>query len=269
MEMENSIYVRSLNDDEVAGYRRDGWAVLRDFVDPQLIQSLLTLFRKEMGADAGRTSDRRAMQGLPSEKMTPLWQNYDVPSQDFDEVRALSHSPAIGRAVGQLLGKPVRFYNDQVICKLPVAGTGGPTPWHQDLPYHPFDRRGRISIWFPLMECPPEMGTMRFLTGTHMLPPLGRYVHRTDGVDTVSDNPWLLEQYEVSPPLHLYPGDVTIHDAEVIHSAPTNETDDLRWVYSSTYIPSDTLYTGIVNRRTDGLGLKVNQVFDHPQFPLI
>jgi hypothetical protein len=31
--------------------------------------------------------------------------------------------------------------------------------------------------------------------------------------------------------------------------------------------PADALYTGAQQRRTDGLGLKVNEPIEHPRFP--
>ena len=48
----------------------------------------------------------------------------------------------------------------------------------------------------------------------------------------------------ISPPLDLRAGDVTVHDALTVHSAPENETDSIRWVYSITWFPAETLYTG-------------------------
>lgn len=262
--------VRDVTDAEVAAYREQGWAHLEGFVSPEAVERLLARFQARMGADAAQAVDTRGgTPGLKGKSLNAMWQMYENPSREDEWVRAWSHAPAIGRAATRLVGKPVRFYNDQVICKLPVSREGGPTPWHQDLSYHALDRRGRMSIWIALVDCPPEKGTMRFLTGTHLLAPLGRYVHRSDGVDAVTDNPWLLERYEVSPPLHLRAGDATLHDAELVHSAPENTTDSPRWAYSLTVIPQDTLYTGLANRLTDGAGLQVNQPFDHPQFPVL
>ena len=123
------------------------------------------------------------------------------------------------------------------------------------------------------MDCPgrlpPEKGTLRFLNGSHRERLLGRYAHRTDGVDIVDANPWLLDRYELSPPHHLRAGDATVHDHQTIHSAPQNETSSPRWVYTTHRFPADALYTGCPQRFTEGLGLEVNQVLDHPNFPLL
>ena len=72
-----------------------------------------------------------------------------------------------------------------------------------------------------------------------------------------------------SPPLHLHAGDATVHCAMTPHRAPANETSAPRWVYSVSVFPADTLYTGAPQAFTDGLGLAVNEPFDHPRFPLL
>jgi ectoine hydroxylase-related dioxygenase (phytanoyl-CoA dioxygenase family) len=270
METAHATDIRDVTDEEVAAYREQGWAKLDGFVGAESVERLLAHFQERMGVDASAIVDTRSgTPGLKGRGVSALWQMYENPSKQDEWVRSWSHSAAIGRVGARLLGTPARWYNDQVVCKLPAARDGGPTPWHQDLSYHALDRRGRMSIWIALVDIPPEKGTMRFLTGSHMTPPLGRYVHRSDGVDTVSDHPWLLDRFEVSPPLHLRAGDATVHDSQLVHSAPENATDELRWVYSLTLIPHDTLYTGSANRLTDGIGLTVNQPFDHPDFPVL
>ena len=262
--------IRDVTDEEVAAYREQGWVKLDAFIGADVVATLLERAQARMGVDAAGTADtRKVTPGMGNRTVSALWQLYETPSRHDEWIDAWSHSAAMGRVAARLLGRPARFYNDQVMCKLPASLQGGPTPWHQDLPYHAFDRRGRLSIWIPLVDCPPEQGSLRFLTGSHMLPALGRYVHRTDGVDTVTDNPWLLERFEISPPLHMKAGDATVHDANIVHSAPENRTGELRWVYSATMFPHDALYTGLANRLTDGIGLVVNQPFDHPDFPIL
>ena len=55
----------------------------------------------------------------------------------------------------------------------------------------------------------------------------------------------------------------------VIHHAPENSSNEVRWVYVCQWLPADVRYTGAPNHRTDGLGLKLDQPFDHPFFPRI
>jgi ectoine hydroxylase-related dioxygenase (phytanoyl-CoA dioxygenase family) len=113
------------------------------------------------------------------------------------------------------------------------------------------------------------MGTMRFFNRSQQAGPMGRVIHRTDGKDLLDLYPWIGEEYEKSEPLDLKAGDATIHDWMTVHAAPANTTEQPRWVYVNSLFPADTLFTGAQQRRTDGLDLKVNEVFDHPRFPVV
>ena len=97
-------------------------------------------------------------------------------------------------------------------------------------------------MWAPLVECPPEMGTLRFLSGSRRAGPLGRYGTRDGGGARLAieqANPGVFEQFELSAPLALRVGDVTIHDGLTLHAAPANTTDSARWVYSTVWFPAD------------------------------
>jgi hypothetical protein len=259
--------IREVTEEEVQHYRQNGWVKLERLVDPAIMASILERVKARMGEDAQNTKDRRG--GLKNEKVNALWQYYEGLSEEDDFVYEFSHSRELARVAARLLGRPVCFYSDEVMCKLPERAGGGKTPWHSDFPYHPFDRRGVCTFWFPLVDCPPEKGTMRFLSGSHDSGPWGRFVTRDDGVDVLDFFPELRDRFPISPPLHLHVGDATVHDRNIIHMAPPNQTATPRWVYSHGYFPHDALYTGAPNRRMDGLGLEVNKPINHPKFPLI
>ena len=71
--------------------------------------------------------------------------------------------PALAAA---LMATPqVRFYHDHVLVK--EGGTRQRTPWHQDQHYFPLDTDNTITMWMPLVDLTPEMGIMRFASGSH------------------------------------------------------------------------------------------------------
>jgi hypothetical protein len=260
--------IREVTDEEVRFYLTHGWVKLDGLVSPILIEELLARTKRKMGENAEHDKDNRG--GIVKGSVAAIWRFYEGLSEEDEFAYGLTHSQGIARVASRLLrDRAVRFYSDEVACKMPAAQGGGKTPWHQDFPYHPFDRAGVMNFWFALVDCPPEKGTMRFLNGSHGSGPWGRYIHRTDGVDLVDDNPWVREMFDISPPLHLKPGDATVHDRNLIHCAPENTTATPRWVYLVGYFPADALYTGANNRRMDGLGLEVNKPLDHPKFPLL
>jgi ectoine hydroxylase-related dioxygenase (phytanoyl-CoA dioxygenase family) len=199
------------------------------------------------------------------------WSN---PSDDVVWLREVSQSAGLAHIAADLTGgRALRWYSDSVMAKKRAASGGERTPWHQDFPQHAFDRAGGLTLWIPLVDCPSERGTLRFLTGSHRAGPLGRFGRRADGVargrDLVDTYPEVTHAYPQSPALDLAVGDATAHDILTVHSAPPNEIDGTRWVYSITWFPAETLYTGAYSYHSNGLGMTVDAEFDDNRFPVV
>jgi ectoine hydroxylase-related dioxygenase (phytanoyl-CoA dioxygenase family) len=257
--------VRAVTLDEVEFYRRNGWVKLDALLPAELTGELLAVAQREMGADA----DSPAYNGRGSR-----YAAWTQASDNTEWLRAVSHSASLGAVVSGLSGgRSLRWYADTYMAKKGTASGGDRTPWHQDLPQHAFDRGGAMTMWIPLVDCPAERGSLTFLTGSHRAGPLGRFGRRADGADRAADivdtYPHVIEDYPVSPPLNLRLGDVTVHDALTVHAAPENKTDVTRWVYSVTWFPSETLYTGASSYHTNGLGLTIDEPFDDGRFPIV
>jgi len=257
--------IRQPTSDEVDFYRENGWVKLDGVVPVELADSLLTVAKEEMGEDADYPvySARGAR-----------YSAWPDASRSKDSLRSVSQSPELGRISSTLLhGRSLRWYTDTFMAKRSSDSGGAPTPWHQDLPQHAFDRVGAMTMWMPLVDCPPEKGSLRFLSGSHRAGPLGRFGRRADGGSRTEDvldvYPSIAKEYEESPPLHLQVGDATVHDFLTVHSAPDNATESLRWVYAVTWFPAETLYTGADSYRTNDLGLEIDQPFDDLRFPVI
>jgi hypothetical protein len=261
--------VREVTSDEVAHFRTHGWVKLPGLFSPDAVACLLERARARMG-EVPMTIRRIAPHDrIPNEYN--WYARWDGPSHLDPWIRELSHSRELASASARLMQSRdyVRFYFDHVFVKLPVSHNGSKTPWHQDLPHHPLDRHGVLTIWVALLDCPPEMGTMRFLSGSHRAGLFGRYLNRNDGMSLIDEHPWVLDEFPQSEPLHLRAGDATVHDLAVIHYAPENTTGSPRWVYTSQWLPPAARYTGAPNHRTDGLDLQIDRPLDHPRMPLI
>jgi ectoine hydroxylase-related dioxygenase (phytanoyl-CoA dioxygenase family) len=257
--------IRPVTPEEVGYYRRNGWVKLDALLPTELTAELLAVAQREMGSDA----DNPAFGGRGSR-----YAAWTQASGTNDWLRSVSQSAELGSVVARLAGgRSLRWYADTYLAKRGIAAGGDRTPWHQDLPQHAFDRGGALTMWIPLVECPPERGSLTFLSGSHRAGPLGRFGRRADGADRAQDivdtYPDVIEGYPVSPPLHLHVGDVTVHDALTVHAAPENNTDLTRWVYSVTWFPSETLYTGASSYHTNGIGLTIDEPFDDARFPVV
>jgi hypothetical protein len=256
--------IRAVTDEEVRTFKEKGWVRLEGFYDPAVSGDLLERLQGLIAAEEGVEDDNPfAKTGLK------MFRPFEDPARKDPAFERFAQSLPLAEAAAALMGRPERFYEDKVLCKEPASSGGARTPWHQDFSYHPFDRQGTLLFWMPLVDCPPEKGTMRFLDGSHKAGLLGRFVHRSDGYDLLDEYPGLEEKFPMSEPIHLVPGDVTVHDRMTVHYAPENETDSPRWVYTVSWFNADALYTGMPCHRMDGLGLEINQPLDHPHFPRI
>jgi hypothetical protein len=251
--------IRQISSEEVQLFRKSGWAKLEKIIPVPVIEQLLVLAKEHMGENAANPQFN---------SRGPRYAAWSNASGNNPWLRTISQSRELGAVASTLLGgRKIRWYTDIFMAKVSSGAGGVRTPWHQDLPHQPFDRCGALSLWIPLVDCPPEKGSMRFLTGSHRAGPYGRFGMRADGKDIVDYYPHVLDEFEMSPPLHLHVGDATVHDFLTVHSAPGNLTESTRWVYAVTWFPAETLYNGVPSHHA--AGLEVDKPFDDARFPVI
>jgi hypothetical protein len=259
---QTQVPVRAVTDGEVDFYRTNGWARLPGLVAPEFVAVL-----RERALDRLRARERERFRNSFVDQA--FGQDRDIAEHE-EAYRALALSPDLGRNVVRLLVgvEAVRLQVTNLLVKEPAGGNGhGATVFHQDFPWMPMDSAAMLTVWLALVDVPADMGALRFYTGSHRYGPLGRSFVR-EGDDALSRHPWLTD-LALSPPLDLAAGDATVHSALVIHGASANRRDTTRLSFTATYFDAAALYTGAPYGQTDGLGLEINQPFDHPKFPLV
>jgi ectoine hydroxylase-related dioxygenase (phytanoyl-CoA dioxygenase family) len=142
-------------------------------------------------------------------------------------------SPRFARVAAALAGcEGVRLYHDQALFKEPF---GGPTPWHQDQYYWPFDDVPTITMWMPMVDVPEEIGSMTFASGSHRDRSL-----RGPGISDESQAAFAEQLHASGLPLHTHgavaAGDATFHAGWTVHSAPGNPTATMRAVMTVIYV---------------------------------
>ncbi|WP_433254891.1 phytanoyl-CoA dioxygenase family protein [Streptosporangium sp. CA-135522] len=262
--------VRDLTDDEVAFFEDNGWVRLPRLVDPDHV----ALLRKRALEHL-----RERPRAVASPVDQAFGQSRDIAETD-EHFRKLALAPALGRGATRMLRgvSGVRVQVTNLLIKEPQRGLPGTrdperpgghgaTEFHQDFPWMPMDRSAMLTVWLALVDVPADMGSLRFYGGSHRYGLLGRSFTR-DGDDQLSQHSWL-GRLDLSPPLDLAAGDATAHHALTVHGAAANRRDTARLSFTVTYFDADALYTGTPYRQTDGLGLAVNQPFEHPGFPVV
>jgi hypothetical protein len=257
---------RMVTPDEVAHYHEYGWVQLRRFIDPRMLEQLLTKAVGIMGEDG----DSNPPYGIDQ----PYFNAQAAGGMGDPVVRPLIE--AIGRHAKALMDRKadvgVRWFTDFFAPKLPAAKKtrnqgNGPTSFHQDFITFAVDRSGGMTFWIPLEAYGTEAGTMSFLNRSHRLGVLGNYTSY-GGRDIREVFP-ALRDCEESPQIVYDLGDVTVHNHLTVHGAGKNLLDRPRWAYLVLPQPADAVWNGAPPEAFDPTGMTAYQPFDDDRFPLI
>ncbi len=231
---------RTTSDAERAAFAEQGFAKLRNAVDPEQLRYFGPLITEQV--------IRLNTQHLPLEErdtygkaflqIENIWRHDPV-------VSGLVHSPDLARLAAELLGvRSVRLYHDQALYK---EARGGLTPWHYDQYYWPFESDRCCTLWIPLQDTGPEMGPLAFWGGSHRydepdreLPISDRSQERIAQIAAqegfvLDDSPYAL-------------GDISYHLGRTLHGAGANHTDEPRRIMTIIYVDADIRITEPKNR---------------------
>jgi ectoine hydroxylase-related dioxygenase (phytanoyl-CoA dioxygenase family) len=165
----------------------------------------------------------------------------------------------------------VRIYHDQALFKEPG---GGHTPWHQDQIYWPVDTDNTITMWMPLVNIPPEIGTMTFASASHLLGCIYKLVISDESHNTLQE---FIDSknFDLVTYGGMSAGDATFHAGWTLHSAPGNPTDTMREIMTIIYVadgarvvePDTQARKNSVEKRFPGL--VPGDIIDTPTSPLV
>lgn len=216
-----------LRPEQIEGYRRDGHVKLSHVASPEEVAA----YRPHL-ADALM---RYCIENRPFEERDTYGKAFLKTENLFEKNEACRRfvlARRFGKIAADLMGvDAVRIYHDQAIFK--EAG-GGRTPWHQDNFYWPLGTEHTITMWMPLVDVPPQMGSMTFATGSHK-----DGLFASIQISDESDAYFLRHIREKGYPLtnagFVAAGDATFHSGWCLHSAPGNASDQTREVMTIIY----------------------------------
>jgi hypothetical protein len=155
--------------------------------------------------------------------------------QRLESVHRLPHHPAILAMLRTLFGKDVLVHPRHIIRMISPHPAVFPTPQHQDFPLIQ-GTSNTWTCWFPLGDCPRELGSLQALRGSHRrgyIPIMsakgaGQIAAQTcDGEDD-----WQEADFEA--------GDLLAFNAFTVHRAlPCLHRDRFRLSFDVRYQPAD------------------------------
>jgi ectoine hydroxylase-related dioxygenase (phytanoyl-CoA dioxygenase family) len=222
----------SLTPQQVAQFQRDGHILLRGVASNDEIAAcrpIILAARDRFGQEA-KPLEQRDTYGKAFLKGMNLWPK-------DDGVRQFVCARRFARIAAELLGVDgVRVYHDQALLK--EAG-GGLTPWHQDQHYWPLATDDTITMWMPLVDVTPEMGSMHFASGSHKRGYLGD-LPISDESEAKFECFIQERGYERVPGAAMAAGDATFHYGWTLHGAPGNSSNRTREVMTIIWFPDGT-----------------------------
>lgn len=213
--------------DRVAEFRERGHTVLRGVASAAEIAAYRPVI-KSVALRENREARPLAERDTYGKAFLQMWNLWRV-----DEgVRRFTTARRFARIAAELMGVDgVRIYHDQAVFK---EGGGGPTPWHQDQFYWPLDSDNMITMWMPLVDVPPEIGTMSFVSGSQRLGYLGDFPISDESDRTFAA---MIRDRGLEVDTHgpAAAGDATFHAGWSLHAAPPNPTGTMREVMTVIY----------------------------------
>ncbi len=223
----------ALSPGEIAAYQRDGQLTPAWRIPAGLLARLGEGLERLLAA---RPTERPDFIALPHVPWDSSPQAHSIAREFFDMVT----SPALLDVVEQIIGPDIILWASAMFCK--PAETGLEVPWHQDGQYWPIQPRATVTMWIALDNVTAQNGCMRVIPGSHRLGDFSHEVSpREDLVlNNVLNDPRL--DLGGAYDIELEPGQVSLHDVNLVHGSQPNRSGQRRAGYAVRYMPSTAHY---------------------------
>jgi len=243
-----------LSDAEVAAYRTDGYVTPRY----RLPNDLLAGIRGAIEALIADNPDIRPEQLVGAHVKA----SKDSGVRGRNELLTSGRHRAILDIVEQLIGPDLILWGSQVFSK--PAGDGMAVPWHQDGQYWPMRPLASVTVWIAIDPATVENGCLRVIPGSHKS---GLLRHEETNASGLALNQGLAPgtfDETTAVDIELQPGQISLHDAMLVHGSNANRSGARRCGYAIRYMPATSLF----DRSIPPTRIANNQVIDFSQRPI-
>ncbi|THF76585.1 phytanoyl-CoA dioxygenase family protein [Cohnella fermenti] len=205
---------------------RDGYLFLRGLIPRERVLGLRRQILTLLAAEGLMSKEHPPMDGvadLQAVAAMPLRVDVGVSEelykqiQKLEEFHAITHDPALLNAFGALFGEEAMPHPRNIGRIMTPHPGARVTPSHQDF-IHIQGAPETWTCWFPLGDCPPELGGLSMLEGSHKLGVLQVAGNEgAGGLETLLcglDMEWVYGGYEA--------GDAVVFHSQTVHRAMPN-----------------------------------------------
>ena len=247
--------MNQLSPTEIASYESEGYLVPGCRLPKEKVASLRDALDRVVEANP----DTRPEQLVSAH----LEQSAGEGVRGDNEFLELAMDPGIVNMVSQVIGPDVILWGCQIFCK--PGGDGMEVPWHQDGHYWPIRPLATCTAWIAIDDSLAGNGCLRVIPASHRQAKLHDHLRedRDDVVlnQRVDDTAFNAEQ---AIDIELEAGQMSLHDAYLVHGSNPNRSTRRRAGIAIRYMPGSSHF----NREIAGPSAEVSYTIDFSQRPL-
>ena len=155
-----------LTQEQVDGFKRDGFTVCPGFLKAETVQGLLDEAAEVIRGNTSAHHDGERMEMEPDQppEGTAVRRLYE-PCSYYPRAQALSEMGELLDDVEQLFGPNLLFHYSKLNMK--PAEVGSVVEWHQDLSYYPMTNSDSLAVLLYLDDTDESNGALKILPGAH------------------------------------------------------------------------------------------------------
>ncbi len=209
--MATTLNTRSLTEEQIETYRRDGAVAPVPMMTPEEAARCRENFERLEETIGGEAQTRYRMKAHLA----------------FPWLTELLHHPKMLDAIEDLIGPDILAWGSSFFTK--NAHDPRFVSWHQDSTYYGIDPPESITAWIAFSRSKSDSGCMRIVPGSHKGPSILPHVNTYDPDNLLSRGQTIQDVDESNlVDLALDAGEFSIHHNKTIHSSLPNTSDDAR-----------------------------------------
>ena len=221
----------SLTRNEIELYSREGFLIPRYRLEEQRVAELRDALDRVIKANPGV----RPEQLVSAHIKTPASEGVTGDDVFMD----LAREEGLIEIVSQLIGPDVILWGCQIFCK--PGGDGMEVPWHQDGHYWPIRPLATCTAWIAIDDSMVDNGCLRVIPRSHRQRELFEHC-KEDRTDIVLNQRVADGQFDpaAAVDVELQAGQVSLHDAYLVHGSNPNQSTRRRAGIAIRYMPGSS-----------------------------
>jgi ectoine hydroxylase-related dioxygenase (phytanoyl-CoA dioxygenase family) len=253
-------------------YQREGYLIVEDLLSGPDVERLQQIVLEAEDRDEFLPQDdQREHRHQLTPEYKAVLRNIKDPGRSYPFLSELAERVLAPVAKNLLDVEHVRFFHDRILIKEPESSGGRATPWHQDSPRLPFDRRDFLTVWVAAQAVPLEQGPLSFVPRSHRLGPVGAMFIEREDIEDIRKLLKATDMDFVGKPVAsaLPAGGASFHAGYMMHRANANTSDKRRRAWAVSFFDADAMYTGVPHADLEGVDIEPFQTFPSDRFPIM